>query len=433
MKSRRLRPSPAPRPAGLFPWPWAILIGAVGAAYLAIFHHPGVLWYLGVQHYDFWFADLFALLASNDAVARGLNPYAVNPLDIFGRPHVYSHWWLELRHLGLTRADQGWLGPAVVILFVAAALACLRPRNPRQLAYALLVLMASPILLACDRANNDLVVFLVLSLLVPCLTSARPVVRWLAPGIIALAAGLKYYPAAAGLLLLAQAGTIRERRLRLLAGAALLALTAWSVAPDLAIFGPLAPQPTGWMSFGAVSLWHELQWQSPLAILVLVALSGGLIVWAWRTPLLTDWHPSPAQQAEWLRFVLGAVVLTGCFLASANFSYRWVFAIWLAPFLWSLGGDLAAPAAARALARLTGWLLLGVLWLDTIYSWIIIAARNHFSPEILRGWVKWSYVAEQPITWAFFGCLLVFLARFTRLGLASLAAAHAAPADPAQR
>ncbi len=422
MKQRRSRSSATPAPSATGPrfTPWAVLIVAVAAAYLGIFLNPGMLWYLGVQHYDFWFADVFALLASNDAVARGLNPYAVNPLDIFGRPHVYSHWWLELRHLGLTRADQGWLGPLVVILFVTAALAWLRPRNPRQLAYALLVMVASPILLACDRANNDLIVFLVLTPLVPCLTAERTWLRWLAPVIIALAAGLKYYPAAAGLVLLAPLSSVRERRWRLFAGVALLALTGWSVAPDLAIFGPLAPKPSGWMSFGAVSLWNELQWNSPLAMAVLLALSVALVIWAWRSRLLADWTPSPAHQGAWLRFVLGAVLLTGCFLTSANFSYRWVFALWLPPLLWSLGDDATAPAPARRLAGVTRWLLLGVLWLDTVYSWIIIAARNSLPPEILRGWVKWSYVAEQPVTWAFFACLLVFLARFTRIGLAAL-------------
>ncbi|MBS0662619.1 MAG: hypothetical protein JSR48_05100 [Verrucomicrobia bacterium] len=428
-RSRRSAPrpvEPAPdisgRPGGASVMPWIALVLVVAAANLTIYFNPGLLWYLGVQHYNFWFADVFALLASNDAVAQGLNPYAVNPLDVFGRPHVYSHWWLEMRHLGLTRADQAWLGPTIVVLFVVAAVAWLRPGTWRQFAAAVPVMIASPMLLACDRANNDLIVFLVLTPLVPCLLSPRPAVRWFAPVSVAVAAGLKYYPAAAGLLLLAPSGTVHERRLRLLAGVALLMLVGWSVAPDLAIFGPLAPKPSGWMSFGAVGLRQELQWNSPLATVVFVALGVGLAAWAWRTPLLASWTPAPDQQGHWLRFVLGAVVLTGCFFASANFSYRWVFALWLPPLLWSLAGDAAAPAPARALARVTGVLLLAVLWLDTIYSWVIIASRNHFPPDVMHAWVKWSYVAEQPVTWAFFSCLLVFLARFTRIGIATLIA-----------
>ena len=48
------------------------LLAALIAAYLAAFAlHPNLFFALGVAHYDGWFIDTFALLASNDAVTRG--------------------------------------------------------------------------------------------------------------------------------------------------------------------------------------------------------------------------------------------------------------------------------------------------------------------------------------------------------------------------
>jgi len=401
---------------------WLLLALITGGVYLTFYVWPGLLWYAGVQHYDVWFADTLALLASSDAAATGFNPYAPNPLDVFQRPHVYSHWWLQLSSLGLTREDLVWLGPAVVGAFWLAAFHWLRPRSVRQLAFHIAVLVASPMLLALDRANNDLVVFLVLTPLVPCLLSPRPWVRLLAPLLVAAAAGLKYFPAAAGLVLLAAAPP-RELRWRLIAGMALLVVVGLSVAPDLARFGPLAPKPSGWMSFGAASAFTTLGWTGAGATATCLAGAAVLLAWGWCSPRLDGWTPRPEQQREWLGFVLGAALLCGCFFTSANFSYRWVFAVWLAPFLWTLGADAAAPAGARRLANATRWLLLAALWLDTFFSWVVIAGRGHLPTDLLRAWVKWSFLGEQPVIWALFGCLLWFLARFTRDGLRRLASA----------
>ena len=140
---------------------WWLLLGLLAAAYFGFFAlHPDLYFSLGVNHYDGWFIDTFALLASNDALARGLDPYAPNPLDYFHRPHVYSHWWLHLRDLGLTRADTLWLGLGLVGTFLVAAMARLRPRTPGQVWWYAAVLCSSPVVLAVDRGNNDLVIFI---------------------------------------------------------------------------------------------------------------------------------------------------------------------------------------------------------------------------------------------------------------------------------
>src|SRR4051812_5846342 len=119
---------------------------------------PRMFWVLGVNHFGIWFLDSLAILASNDAVVRGLNPFALNPLDPFHRPHVYSHWWLQLRHLGLTRDANIGVGVAMALAFFAAALSRLKPRSRGELAWYWFVLGSPAILLAINRANNDLVV-----------------------------------------------------------------------------------------------------------------------------------------------------------------------------------------------------------------------------------------------------------------------------------
>jgi len=413
-------PSAADSPRGLRgPMRWWIWLGLLIAVFFGIFaRFPQLFFALGVAHYS-WFLDTYALLASNDAITRGLDPYAPNPLDYFHRPHVYSHWWLYLRHLGLTRADTFWVGLTLVVAFLLAAWARLQARGPEQLAWYLAVVCSPPILLAVDRANNDLVIFLLLTPLVPCLLSQRRWLRFLAPFLVMIAAMLKYYPAAAALVLLAEAER-RELRARMVLTLLLLAVAGVSLAPDLAGFGPLAPQPEGLLTLGATGFFNELGWKGWAPKALCAGLGAAIILFNWLRRPLDDWEPTPEQRANWLYFILGSVLLTGCFFTSMNFGYRWIYLIWLAPLVWELPRDPAMPSHIRGLARRTGWLALVILW----WSPVCCLAINRFigvlpAPTIMK-MAKFAFLLEQPMDWALIACLLVFLTHFARRRLAVL-------------
>lgn len=402
-------------------WPgWAGLALFTAAYFGAFALYPRRFFVLGVDHFNAWFLDTTALLASNDAISRGLDPYARNPLDSLGRPHVYSHWWLHLRDLGLTRADAPWLGWTLAIGFLLTALWRLRPQSTRQFLWYAAVLCSSPVLLAVDRGNNDLVVFILLAALVPCLLSPRRRWRWVPPVLIAVAAMLKYYPAVAVLLMLAGADR-RERRLRLLVSLLLLVLAGCSVADDLANFWGRAPQPEGLMSFGATALFNELGWAGGVPKLLCAGLGLGVVAVCWLRRTWGDWAPAPARQSDWLHFVLGAVLLTGCFFTSLNFSYRWIFIIWLAPWLWGLAHDGESPPAVRRLVHWTMGLLLVVLWWGPCCCLVLNGLIGRVPEATVMRLARLGFLVEQPFDWAFFCCLLVFLTHFARRGLAVIA------------
>jgi hypothetical protein len=398
---------------------WVWLMVACGLYFAGFAGFPNLFFALGVAHYDGWFIDLFALLASSDAYARGLNPYLPNPLDYFQRPHVYSHWWLYLHDLGLTRADCRWLGLVLVVAFLLTALWRLRPQVPRQFLWYLAVMCSSPVLLALDRGNNDLVIFILLTPLVPCLLSGRKGGRLLAPLLVAAAAVLKYYPAAAALLLLAYADRA-ELRPRLLITVLLMALAGWSVAGDLAGFGPRAPQPAGLMSFGVTGVMHELGWMGRGPKWAGALLGLAVVAWNWRRAPLGHWEPSAAQRSNWLHLVLGAALLTGCFFTSMNFAYRWIFAIWMVPALWLLPRDPDTPAAVAQYARWTGWLVFIVLWWPAVACFGVNRLIGLLPASRIMLLAKLTFLVEQPVDWALFFCLLVFLTHFARRQLAGL-------------
>lgn len=387
-----------------------LLVILTACVYGCFFIWPELYNFLGLMHYGFWFLDSFALLASNDALAHGLDPHANNPLDVFGRPHVYSHWWLWLGSLGLTRAHNLWLGLSWAVSFLGLALFWLRPRNAGELGVFALVLCSPPLQLAVNRANNDLVVFILMLALVFCLTAAQRAWRWLGVLAIALAAGLKYYPAAAAMVLLAgrrRCEIVARMSLMLLA----LLLVGWSIRHDLARLDGLLPQPEGLYSFGASILLQMLD-LAPRSI-IWFALSAALIAapLGWRCRWLV---PATAQR-EYLGFIVGAVLLTACFWAQVNFAYRWVFAVLLVPWLWRVMHNAVAPKWICQLAKMTFALLLIALWFEAVvYVGSAEILVNYMPVDEAQRWLYRAYVFLQPLHWLLFLCLPVFLFHFLR-------------------
>lgn len=405
---------PAPVVAAASPHKYLVILILILTGFWGVLAaRPDWLSYLGIQHFGVWFIDTHAILASNDALAQGLDVYAANPLDYFGRPHVYSPWWLCLGKLGFTRADTFWLGGALGLAFLAVAVDWLRPRTRGEMFWALATLGSPCIVMAVERANNDLVIFLLLAPVVPCLLAAQRGWQLGAVLLIAVAAGLKFYPAAAALLLLAPAGTTREVRWRLAAGALALALVAASIATGYLRVRHLLPPVDGPMNFGAIHALGRLGLDGVLPGLVAAALITA--AW-WRADVFRGWTVPAAERSLWLHGVLGAVVLGGCFFTSTNFAYRWVFALWLVPWLWWSAHAAGAPRAVRRLAWTTAGLLAAALWIDPLTLGLLTRWLAPLPGPVVARTANLVYVLEQPLIWALFACLLAPVTEFLRTG-----------------
>jgi hypothetical protein len=395
---------------------WWLMVVFVGCYFSIFAFFPSLFLFVGVNLFGVWFLDSYAILATNDAISFGVDPYGTNPFDPFGRPHVYTHWWLHLRDLGLTRADNFMVGASLVLAFFVAAIARLRPRSPGELAWYLAIFCSSPLLLALNRANNDLLIFVLLAPVVPCLLSPLRSWRLVPVLLIALATGLKFYPAVAGLVLLAGADK-REVRGRVVFGLLALALVGVSLAHDLGRRGALTPRAEGIMTFGAVNLLEALGLSGWSVAVAAIVIAGAIFVGFWRSRLFDEWTMADDSRDAWLSFTLGAVLLTGCFFTGSNYAYRWIFSLWLAPLLWQLLRDPLAPLAVRRLARVTMILLLLTLWIDPMTSVVLGNFQGRVDAPTIMRWADRVFLWEQPITWALFACLLGFLACFTRGGL----------------
>ena len=365
-------------------WRWpALTAGAVLLAFAALLLDERLWSALGVLPLQPHFSDWLAILAAADAQQAGADVYATpNPFDPFGRPHVYGPWWLWLGNLGFTVADHRWMGALLAGVFIATAATVLAPRTWRQAALAVALLLSPPVLLGLERANNDLVVFLLLA------ATAWLVARfprqgvWAATGMVWLAAALKIYPAAA---LAALPAASRQRGPALLAlagGVAACALVAWWYQADYARVLALAPREISVFTYGFKVLAHLVQnihainWPLVLGLGAGLALGGIALVPRWRAL----WTAVPLHGGTAFAFVAGASCWVFCYFVNSNFSYRAVLLL-LPARLWlhQLSDPGHAPVARR-------WLALTLLLL-----WTACATAH------LGEWVEHGRAALQPL------------------------------------
>lgn len=380
---------------------WRAVFVAVVLGWHAIFLiWPARVSIFGLAVYP-QFIDSIALLSAGEAAQMGWNVQGPNPLDPYRRAHSYSSLWLVLGDLGLTRQDNVWFGPFTVAVGLLAALFTVRPRRGLQAVEGLLALGGPAFVFAAYRANNDLWIFAVLAPLVPCLLHRERLARLTGPVIIAFAAALKYYPAVAGVTLLAEPDS-RQRRRRIGLFGLLLVMVGLGVIGDLMQLSATQPVIDYFWSFGAVFGLRELGLSHVTLWSVLAAGLVAALAFLRRRAVVTDpeW-----QESSLLYFVLGAALLAGCFWAGGNWAYRWIFVAWLLPWFWRQPA-MADPTGRSDLGWCVvryGWWL--PMWFTPLYNGAKWLSGAKFSSDAAAWWLS------QGIDWSWFTALTFFTAR----------------------
>ncbi len=340
--------------------PVGLLAGFTLVAWLGCALWPRLLVMLGIYDYGTFYLDSYALLAALDAVRAGADPHAANALDPLLRYHVYSDWWLSLRGLGLGRQHNFIVGTAWVSAFAVTAWTTAQPRHWREALWLAVLLVSPPVLLAVNRANNDLVIFVLLAGCGVAATASGWVRPLLGVAGLALATGLKYFPAPAALAFL-WVRPVRRMPAVLLAAlvAAGLALVSVWTEVDRGRF----TVGSGVHVMGAPLWWRDLGWQDKASTLpeLLLIVAGAMALTLGR---VTAGLATRGEPRERLRAALGAIVLLTCFVAGVNYAYRWIFILWPALWVWRQAGDVSLPERQRWAARFGCGLVGLCLWLD---------------------------------------------------------------------
>ena len=291
----------------------------------------GALHLLGVEPFRFPFLDIHAVLAAAECGRQGIEVYLSNPCDVLGRPHSYSPLWLAITPGALGGRATGWVGLSLDLLFLLSLAAVLRPRSAKEL----LILgsaVASPMTVyALERANNDLVVFL----LVICggtLFIGRRRYRLFAYVLFVTAGLLKYYPLA---LLILVARERRRDALVIAAGAgAMLIFLGVAFYAELGKALANIPAASSYFTdsfsarnlpFGFAEALGEGVFRAVIAVSLLSVLFGLAAARTLRTVRLLGREQLEWNASETQFLAIGGLLVTACFFAGQNIDYRGIF------------------------------------------------------------------------------------------------------------
>lgn len=327
----------------------------------------GVLRLLGVEPFAFPFLDTHAVLAAAECGRRGIEVYLSNPCDVLGRPHVYSPLWLAIVPDGLGVWSTGCVGAILDLLFLLSLVAVLRPCTAKELLILGSAVVSPMTVYALERANNDLVIFLLVICGAMLFTLPHPY-RLFSYGLFVVAGLLKYYPLA----LLVLAAREGRRDGLVIAAAAISTLVLFGVAfyPELSVAGASIPAGASYFTdafsarnlpFGFAEALGEGVSRTLISGSLLGVLSGLAVARTVRTARLLgqeqiDWTASEAQF-----LAIGGLLVAVCFFAGQNVNYRGIF---LLPVLSGLV-CLQRSAKDRDVRRFFGQMiaaLLFVMW-----------------------------------------------------------------------
>ena len=375
--------------------PVALLVLLTVTGWLACALWTRLFRILGINDMGQWYLDSYAVLAAMDAARAGLNPSEPNPFDTLMRNHVYSDWWYGMRWLGLTRGANFLVGTAWVGAFALAAWHTVKPRNLRESVWVAALLLSPPVLLAVNRANNDLVIFV---LLAGCAMAAADTRWWrqiLAVAALVLATGLKFYPVVAALAFL------WIRPVRQMPGRLLVALvaTAGALASVWSQLGRGRFRiESSLHEIGAPLLGREWGWSDPTSQMVFV-VACGLVAAGLAAGRFTVGLSTRGQPRERFAAALGVIVLLACFVAGVSYAYRWIFALWMALWLWRQASGPEESRRARWTFQLGRALLFFCVWCDGLLCLVVnVLLPRMMVPQLDALQVTWRQWT-QPLHW----------------------------------
>ena len=375
-----------------------VLLAAAGAAAVvaALTDRWVAAWArAGVPALDPPFADTRAYTTAWECARRGLDPFVANPCDPWGRALVPPRLPVELSFLGLGESATVPIAIALIALFAVCLFVVAGPLSlPEGLLYAAIVLSPS-ILLGIERANTDLLVFALLTLVLVTFRSPSGWRRGTAYAALVFAATIKLYPVFAAGVLLRQAP--RRAAVGLAAVLVPVAVYALVTVGDLraSVEDMTRSERLSWGA-GVVSEGLGLSAAAGL-VLSAVGVAAGVGLSIWLALRLGAREPSGEPEARAMdAFWIGACVYLGTFVVGNNFDYKLVCLLFTVPQLlrWARDPSPRVPRAGWALA-----VLVAALWLSAAkpivpgLSDVWLDALDVFPFDELLTWGLFVYLA----------------------------------------
>jgi len=338
------------------------------------------------------FTDLRLLPGSAESFRAGYDPIYKNPGDPLGRHFNYPYAWYFVFYTGIQQDDTIWIGAALALGYFFCV--WLFPRRIGLLSAGLmaLVLFSPASMLAVERGNVDLFIFVLCTLTL--LFMERQ--TWLSTIILMIASFLKLFP------IFGVAVFLRESRSRfwIISLSTFIVLLAYAGLTYPNISASFAYTEKGAeLSYGVnvVPLYFERLFDSKQLFDLLTPIFSltGLGLSLFAAYRGSKSAPLPVIEPRHITaFRLGAMIYVGTFFIGNNWDYRLIFLLFTIPQL----AEWATESSARKSAAMT-------ITAMVVACWYLV--QSHLA-GITSGGQTIAYGIDQLSKWGLFAGLCYF-------------------------
>ena len=364
------------------------------------------------------FADLRVITTGVECIRLGYDVLVVNPCDPWKRPMNYPPMWSVPASWGLDQSHTVILGILFGLLFFSLVFVTIKRLNYIEALFYALILCSPSAMLAIERCNNDLIIFILLSLSLLIMKNKTAIWRYFSYIIIMFAAILKLYPIFA--LITALKEKKRNFTVIFLSIFILFGIYVVTNFESIILVGKATPRGTIFAYGGKVifdAIFNELDryfysfYNSHLPEyfkqikLLLFSLSIALFLLisyllAKHTENLFQNNKLNVNQIE--AFRIGSSIYIGTFLIGNNWDYRLIFLLFTIPQIlaWLKTQVQFESISGLALMAiiLTTWLSSKshhIYYLDELLNWLLFLFFAYSTILTLPNWLK-SYIYIQP-------------------------------------
>ena len=329
------------------------------------------------------FPDLHVLLSAIDAHYQGINVFKENPLCYFKIPHVYSNAWFSFHYLGFSDEHRFLIGIVTLFIFGVAVSWLSKWKT-----FLFFLFLCSPaVLLAVERCNNDVILFLMLLLTAKLAFDKNNKSHIIAHLILFFCTALKYYPVAFSFIFLLRNDDLKFKFRNLVVHIVFFFVWIFLSWQNLQLQKHIIPDPGYAWSFGIspmLTLFAHLTGSKVLSFVFLTFLSLLVIYSASTLFNKIDFFCSDNKSEPCFAqalFVGGTMVLVFCYLVKTSFDHRMIYFAFCFPFFTKLLSKRSYFLSKQYFIPLLLFLLITLsAWFECLREWFTIGLR-YFSYE----------------------------------------------------
>ncbi len=342
------------------------------------------------------FADMRVVTSGAECIRLGYDVLIANPCDPWNRPMNYPRIWSIPAYWGL---DQSHTIPLSIcfglLFFISTFLIINRLNNLEVLVYSL-ILCSPSVMLAVERGNIDLIIFVLLAMSLLMMRSKSLIFRNLAYTIILFSSVLKLYP------IFTLISCLKEKRkdfkfifVSIMTTFGIYIITHFR---DIKLISNATPRAVDYSYGGKVIFDASTRTSNPIFILILFFLTLLAISYLFYFLVIKGKYIYKSQELNIEQidsFRVGASIYIGTFLIGNNWDYRLIFLVFTIPQIlnWIKSfKQLSLPSIWAIIAIiLTTWLSSKSAMfyrLDEIINWLLFIFFVYSLIITLPSWLK---------------------------------------------